>query len=355
VFAAGIVLGALVCEALGGRRVELGLVPIGAAGLTFFPLLLVLAGPAPLAGRPLDMSEFLAWREASQVMLAIGFTGFSGGLFVVPLYALVQQRTAAEQCGRVFAANNLFNAAFILAGTLITFLLGWAGLDVAQTITVIAVMNAAVALYIFAQVPEFVMRFIVWILVHTMYRVEKQGLEHIPDAGAAVLVCNHVSYMDALVIMANSPRPVRFVMTHKIFRIPVLSFVFRHAKAIPIASGKEDPDLLGQAYERIAVELEAGQLVCIFPEGHLTADGEMDVFRPGIERIVARTPVPVVPLALKGLWGSFFSRKDTDAVLKLPRRLWSRIGLAASAPVSPGRVSAADLHDRVLAMRGDWL
>ena len=349
VFAVGVAMGALFCERLSGRTVELGLVPLGALGLTVFPLWMVLGGPdAAATGRGAD------WTDMGRVLTFMGLTGVSGGLFVVPLYALVQQRVTPSERGRIFAANNLYNGIFMAVGSILALLALSAGLNVAQLFIVIALMNAAITIYIFFVIPEFVMRFIVWILVHTMYRVKKQSLHHIPETGAAVLVCNHVSYMDPLVIMGNSPRPTRFVMTHKIFRIPVLNFVFRHAKTIPIAPMHEDPKILAAAYERIAEELEDGQLVAIFPEGRLTTTGEINEFKAGIERIIERTPVPVIPLALQGLWGSFFSRKDDDAVLKLPRRLWSKIGLCAAPPIAPERVDREALHDQVLAMRGGW-
>ncbi len=349
VFAVGVAMGALFCERLSGRTVELGLVPLGALGLTVFPLWMVLGGPdAAATGRGAD------WTDMGRVLTFMGLTGVSGGLFVVPLYALVQQRVTPSERGRIFAANNLYNGIFMAVGSILALLALSAGLNVAQLFVVIALMNAAITIYIFFVIPEFVMRFIVWILVHTMYRVKKQSLHHIPETGAAVLVCNHVSYMDPLVIMGNSPRPTRFVMTHKIFRIPVLNFVFRHAKTIPIAPMHEDPEILAAAYERIAEELEDGQLVAIFPEGKLTTTGEINEFKAGIERIIERTPVPVIPLALQGLWGSFFSRKDDDAVLKLPRRLWSKIGLCAAPPIAPEQVDREALHDQVLAMRGGW-
>jgi 1-acyl-sn-glycerol-3-phosphate acyltransferase len=169
-----------------------------------------------------------------------------------------------------------------------------------------------------------------------------------------VLVANHVSFVDALVIAAASRRPIRFVMDHTIFKIPVLSFVFRTSHAIPIASRKEDPARLEQAYDAVAKALDEGELVCIFPEGRITTTGDLNVFRPGIERIVGRTPVPVIPLALRGLWGSFFSRKDGPAMRHPFRRVWSRIEVVAGPPVAPQAALADALQAQVLALRGDW-
>jgi hypothetical protein len=202
--------------------------------------------------------------------------------------------------------------------------------------------------------PEFLMRFLVWIATHTMYRVKHTNLENIPDEGAAVLVCNHVSFMDALVIGGAVRRPVRFVMDHRIFKVPVLNFIFRTAGAIPIAPAKEDAAMKERAFQKVQEYLSQGEVVCIFPEGKITHDGAMNVFKPGVEEIVQRANVPVVPMALRGLWGSFFSRKDGAAMLKMPRRAWSKIELVASAPVPASEVRAADLQARVAAMRGDW-
>jgi len=213
-----------------------------------------------------------------------------------------------------------------------------------------------VAAYIYLLVPEFLMRFLCWLLIHSIYRLEKRGLENIPESGPAVLACNHVSFVDPLVILAASPRPIRFVMDHRIFATPVLSFIFRTGKAIPIAPAKEDARLLEAAYDAIAAALEEGELVAIFPEGRITDSGALYPFRPGIRRIVDRTPVPVVPLALKGLWGSFFSRRFGGRAMTRPfaRGLFSKIGLEAAPAVSPTRVTPESLEADVLAMRGEW-
>jgi hypothetical protein len=232
-----------------------------------------------------------------------------------------------------------------------------AGLDFPQLFLVVALMNAVVAGYIYTLVPEFLMRFICWLLIHSIYRLEKRGLDNIPAKGPALLVCNHVSFVDPLVILAASPRPIRFVMDHNIFRTPVISFVFRTGKAIPIASAKEDERLLNQAYDRVAEALEAGELVAIFPEGRITDTGELYPFRGGVKRIIDRTPVPVVPLALKGLWGSFFSRRGGPAMSKpyrLIRNLFLKIGLEASPAIAPAAVTPEGLQLEVGRMRGDW-
>ena len=228
-----------------------------------------------------------------------------------------------------------------------------AGGTIPQLFLVAAVLNAAVALYIYLLVPEFLMRFLAWILIHSIYRLRKSGLEHIPEQGPALLTCNHVSFVDAIVILAASPRPIRFVMDHRIFRVPILSFVFRTGKAIPIAPFKEDPAMLEAAYSEVARALENGELVAIFPEGQITATGELGPFKKGIQRIVEANPVPVIPMALSGLWGSMFSRKDGPAFFKAPRKLFSMIELNVGAALPPYAATADAVRDQVAALRGN--
>jgi 1-acyl-sn-glycerol-3-phosphate acyltransferase len=352
----GIGAGSLLCERMSGRKVELGLVPFGSIGLSVFGIDLFLAVPEHhVSGAMLDAAAFLHAPGNIRVLVDILLLGLFGGFYIVPLYALVQQRSAPSHRSRVIAANNILNALFMVVSAVMAVLILDAGLSIPQLFLVVAAMNAAVALYIYTLVPEFLMRFMVWMLIHTVYRIRKQGLEHIPDTGSVVLVCNHVSFVDALVIAGCIRRPVRFVMDYSFYKLPVLNFIFRTAGAIPIASAREDPVMLARAYDRISRYLDEGEVVCIFPEGGLTPDGEIKPFRPGIVRIIRRNPVPVVPMALRGLWGSFFSRKGGAAMRgKLPRPLFYRIGLALGSPVPPAEVSAAGLRERVAALRGDW-
>jgi 1-acyl-sn-glycerol-3-phosphate acyltransferase len=207
--------------------------------------------------------------------------------------------------------------------------------------------------WIFVLVPEFLMRYVDWLLISVLYRVRVDGLERVPDEGAALLICNHVSFMDALIIMGSVRRPVRFVMYHKIFQVPVLSFVFRAAKAIPIAGGRENPKLLACAFDAIDAALAAGELVCVFPEGGLTLDGDIAPFRPGVEKILARRPVPVLPLALRGLWRSMWSRRDSRiGRARLPRRFRARIELAVGPALDGAASTASQMETAVRALRG---
>ena len=352
-FTLGIGVGSLLCEKLSAKRVELGLVPLGSIGLTVFALDLAFASPAmPAAGLgALGLMQLAStWRVLADLLLI----GVFGGFFIVPLYALVQQRSNPEHCARVIAANNILNALFMVVGSLAAAGMLAAGLSIPTLFAVAAVCNAAVALFIYGLVPEFLLRFIVWMLVHTVYRLRVENLEQVPDEGPAVVICNHVSFVDPLVIMAACPRPIRFVMDHHIFRWPVMNFVFRSSKAIPIAPAKEDPAMMEKAFEEVGRALDAGDLVGIFPEGKITGDGEINPFRPGIARILARNPVPVVPMALRGLWGSFFSRKHGPAMTKPFRRgVFSKIELVAAAAVPAAEALPERLQTDVTALRGN--
>ncbi len=354
-FSVGIGAGSLLCERLSGHKIEIGLVPFGSIGLTLFATDLYWALSDYAAPGPVGLRDFLAVAAHWRVLIDLVLIGVFGGFYIVPLYALIQTRSEKSHRSRVIAGNNILNALFMVVAALLAIGLFKAGLTIPQLFLVTALMNAAVAVYIYTLVPEFLMRFLVWLLIHSVYRLEKSGLDQIPEAGPAVLVCNHVSYVDALIIAAACRRPIRFVMDHRIFRVPVLNFVFRTGRAIPIASAREDPALLERAYDEIARGLEQGDLIAIFPEGRLTDTGEMAVFRPGIKRIVERTPVPVVPMALRGLWGSFFSRMGGSAMVRPFRRgVFSRIALVAGPAVTPDVATPEGLHAAVLALRGDW-
>ena len=355
VFAVGTAAGSLLCERLSGHKIELGLVPLGSIGLTVFGIDLYFAQSQLATAQGLTASEFLGVAANHRVLWDLGLIGLFAGFYIVPLYALIQTRSQPDQRSRVIAGNNIFNALFMVASAVLAIVLLGAGLTVPQLFLVTALMNAAVAVFIYSLVPEFLMRFIVWILINTLYRIEVKGLDKIPEEGPCLIVCNHVSFVDALILGGSIRRPVRFVMYHKIFRMPGLGFIFRTAKAIPIAPAKEDEALMKKAFDDIAAELAAGNVVGIFPEGGITYDGQITPFRTGVEKVLQRTPVPVVPVALRGLWGSIFSRRDGFLRrMRLPRRIWSRIGLSVGEPVPAARASAAVLEARVRELRGDW-
>ena len=352
-FSVGIGVGSLLCERLSGHKVEIGLVPFGSIGLTVFALDLWLATRDMHATGLAGIAQFVQEPGHLRVLADLMLIGMFGGFYIVPLYALVQERSEPAYRSRIIAANNILNALFMVASAGLAIGLLAAGLSIPYLFLTTAILNAVIALYIYRLVPEFLMRFLAWILIHTMYRVRKEGLDNVPETGPCIVVCNHVSYVDAIVIAACVRRPIRFVMDHRIFRTPFLNWLFRTMQAIPVASARHDPRLKEQAFETAAAALRAGEVVGIFPEGTLTPDGEIGPFRPGVERMVKDTPVPVVPMALRGLWGSFFSRSADGKAMRRWRGMFSRIAIVAAPPVPAERVSLASLQAQVHAMRGD--
>lgn len=350
-FSVGIGIGSVLCEKLSGRKVELGLVPFGAIGMTWFAIDIFLANPHSSYEGLLSPAQYLTQDGSIRTLLNCAFVGIFGGFYIVPLYALIQERCERSHLSRVIAGNNILNALFMVVAALLGAILLGNGMTIPQFFLLVAIMNALVAIYIFTLVPEFLMRFLVWILIHTIYRVRKKGLDRIPDEGARVLVCNHVSYVDALIIAGSIRRPVRFVMYHKIFKIPVLSFIFKTAKAIPIAGANENKELLNKAMYQIAEALDNGEVVCIFPEGKLTTDGEMNDFKSGVERIIEATPVPVIPMALQGLWQSLFSRKIVNKFIDRLKRLRTKVTLVVGEPIAPEKASKEYLQKVVSELR----
>ncbi|WP_379654718.1 MFS transporter [Pseudoxanthomonas sp. UC19_8] len=354
-FSIGTGTGSLLCEKLSGRVVEIGLVPLGAFGITAFMLDLYFARPGAATQSGLSVMQFLQAHGGWRICMDLVGIGLFTGFFVVPLFALIQSRTPRSELSRVIAGVNIQNSLFIVIaavlGVAVQRFLGW---SIPQVFLALAIANAVVAIWIFSIVPEFLMRFLSWVMVRALYRLRLHGIErHLPDEGPALIVCNHVSYMDALILSAAIPRPVRFVMYYKIFNIPVMRWIFRNAKAIPIAGARENPALMQEAFEQIDAALADGQLVGIFPEGALTKDGQMAAFKSGVEKILERRPVPVVPMALRGMWTSMWSHRDSRLHrMRLPRRFRAHIEVVAGAPM-PADSSAEQLEARVRALRGD--
>lgn len=355
-FSVGIAFGSLLCEKLSHRTVEIGLVPLGAIGMTVFGADLYFAHPQIIGEQKLALMQVIAQPGVKRVMFDLLMMAIFSGLYIVPLFALVQSRTDKDKVSRVIAANNILNAVFMVvaAGLSVVALtvLHW---TIPQLLLAVAILNAFAAIYIFSLVPEFLMRFVAWVLTKLMYNVDVKGIEeHVPDEGAALIVCNHVSYMDALILGGAIPRPVRFVMYYKIFQIPVASWFFKTARAIPIAGAKEDPDTMQKAFDEVDKALAEGEIVGIFPEGKLTTDGEIAEFKSGLEKILARRAVPVVPIALKGMWASMFSKRNSKlGQLRVPHRFRAHIEVEAGPALPADQVKAEILELKVKTLRGD--
>ena len=349
VFSIGIATGSLLCEVLSRRHVEIGLVPLGAIGMSVFAVDLYFGSRNLPPAASLTLSQFIAVAGHWRVMADLALLSLFAGLYSVPMYALIQLRSQPTHRARIIAANNILNALFMIASSVIAGLMLKIGLTIPQIFLAVGLANAVVAFYIFMLVPEYLLRFVAWVASHLAYRFRIRGEENIPVAGAAILVCNHVSFVDAVLLMAASPRPIRFVMDHRIFMVPVLGALFRLAKAIPIAPRIEDPAAYDAAFEAAAQVLREGELLGIFPEGGITLDGELQQFKGGVMKILKRQPVPVIPMALTGLWGSFFSRIEQGGAMVRPfrRGIFSRVGLNVGAPLLAEQVSPDLLQARV--------
>jgi 1-acyl-sn-glycerol-3-phosphate acyltransferase len=350
VFSVGIGVGSLLCEMLSRRHVEIGLVPLGAIGMSVFSIDLYFASRG-LGGSGFTLAQFLAEPAHWRVMADLALLSLFAGLYSVPMYALIQLRSVPTHRARIIAANNILNALFMIVSAMAVGVLLKAGATIPQVFLITGLLNALVAGYIFLLVPEYLLRFIAWVATHVIYRFDVRDEQHIPTAGPAILVCNHVSFIDAVLLMAASPRPIRFIMDHKIFRIPVLGTLFRLAKAIPIAPQREDAATYEAAFRTARAVLDGGNLLCIFPEGAITRNGELGEFKGGVMKVLETHPVPVVPLALRNLWGSYFSRVDGSAMTRPFRRgLFSRVDLWAAAPVPAAEVTPPVLRERVAAL-----
>jgi 1-acyl-sn-glycerol-3-phosphate acyltransferase len=351
-FSVGIGVGAVLCEKLSNGRVEIGLVPIGAIGLSLFAIDLYHANPATGLEAIYNWKDFISNGANWRILFDMIFIGIFGGIYTVPLYSLVQQRSDEKHLSRVIAGNNILNALFMVISGLFSMILLSNDFSIPQLFLITGLINILVAIYVFTKAPEFIARFITWCLINSIYRIRQLNLSSIPKKGGCVLACNHVSFVDALIIGGYCKRNVKFVMDYKIFKLPIVGQFFKLVGAIPIAPARENQRLMDEAFDKIAAALESGEVVCIFPEGKLTADGQLGEFKQGIEKIVKRTPVPVVPMALKGLWGSWFSRKNGAAMTGVPKMFMAKIELVVGDLIPADQVDRHTLREKVLALHG---
>lgn len=352
-FSIGIGLGSFLCSVMAGRRVELGIVPIGALGMTLSGLYVGCADiNIPGSIDFMTIQDVLTNSSTLKVLIALLLLAVSGGLFVVPLYAALQTNSPTKILSRNIAALNILNALFMVIAGAFAILCFALGHSIQTLFIVVALMNIAVSLFIFLRVPEFIMRMAAWLLVHSLYRIDKYDLHHIPKQGPAVIAANHVSFVDPVLIAAISDRPIRFVMYYKIYELPIVHYLFKIMKAIPIASKQVNADLLNKAYDDIAEALENDELVCIFPEGGLTPDGEIQPFKHGLEKILQRSTVPVVPLALKGLWGTWFSRFGGRAMQGWPRNWMKKIEVTSGPLIESNYADLGLIEKNIRDLRG---
>ncbi len=353
-FSVGIGTGSLLCEKMSGKKIELGLVPLGAIGLSIFGIDLFFASPTAAELHISTISQFIRTPGSIRIIIDLLLIGIFGGFYIIPLNAFIQVRARVEHRARIIAANNIINALFmVMAAVLGVVLIGLLDFTIPEFFLITAILNTVITMYIFSVIPEFAMRFVIWVIGHTLYRVKHTDLDNIPEEGPAVIVANHVSYIDGVIMGGACRRPIRFVIHGPIYRAPFLNFIFRTGRAIPIESKKNSPSAYKAAFGQIKDALAEGEVVCIFPEGNLTPDGEVHEFKRGIEKILKDNPVPVIPAALRGLWGSFFSRKDNRAMKRMPRGFRSKVEFIVGKPMDPVSATAEKLEVSVKNLRGN--
>ena len=342
VFSVGIGIGSLACEMLSRRHVEIGLVPLGAIGMSAFSIDLYFASRGLPAGALQTVAQFITAPAHWRVMADLGLLALSVGLYSVPMYALIQLRSQPSHRARVIAANNILNALFMIVSSVGAGAMLGAGFSVPEIFLAIALLNAAVGAYIFLLVPEYLLRFMAFLLSRLMHRFKVEGDDNIPVAGAAIIVCNPVSAVDALLLMAASPRRMRLLIDHRFFALPVLGWLFRQAKAIP-APHAENPAAYAAALDAVDQVLADGGLLCVFLDG----GGAQQPLCADVMKIQARRLALVVPVALRHLRGSTLSRIGAGAARQ--PRLFSRVELVAGPALAPAELTAELTTERLQA------
>ncbi|EAR56420.1 Hypothetical acyltransferase protein [Photobacterium sp. SKA34] len=350
-FSIGIAIGSMCCDRLSQHRIDPGIVPIGSLGITLFGSGLFFLAPATTV-QTQSLMAFMTAPSLWPIFASLLLLGIAGGIFIVPLYALMQQRSKEDERAQIIAANNIWNAVFMVVSAISAIVfLSLLKLSIPEFFLILAAMNSLVVVYIYFQAPDFFWRFVVWMITHTMYRVKKQNLNNIPEQGGVLLVCNHVSYMDALLLAGSCPRPIRFLMDRNIYNLPLVKSFCKACKAIPVDAN--DRTSIRNAFSKVSEHLDNGDIVCVFPEGQLTFDGEIAPFMRGIDLIIKRSNVTVIPVALQGLWGSYFSREGGVALLKWPKRFWSQVTIVAGECLSSQEANSQLLYQQVTQLRGD--
>ncbi len=312
----GVGLGSVLAGVWSGGRVEMGILPLGAFGVALFPMLLFTVEGYLFVDD--QYTSMLFWACTWLFLL-----GVSAGLFDVPLAAYMQHRSRPESRGAILAASNFLTfSGMLLVAWLYNFLrqpdTGGQPLFTARQIFLLAgVCTVPVFIYIVWLIPQASVRFVVWLASHTVYRVRVCGRENLPETGGALLVANHVSWLDGVLLLISSSRLLRLIVWAPYVETGLLKWVARMMKVIPITAG---PKSIRQALETARQAVQNGQLVCVFPEGRITRSGLLQQFKPGLMRIVGGTSVPVIPVYLDGMWGSIFSYKGDRLSWHRPHR-----------------------------------
>ncbi len=355
-FSIGVGIGSLLCKLFSGRRLEIGLTPLGSIGMSLFTLGLYFIGkPKAVGSITYGVLDFLQSFHGFFISINLFLLSIFAGFYIIPLNTLIQSSCKKQEVSRMISCNNILNAIAIIISSFFLIFLYHFNFTPPQIFFVLAVLNLGVAFFICKFIPEFFLRFLAWILTKIVYKFRVKNEENFVFKGPAILVCNHVTYVDWLFIASACRRPVRFVMNYKIFKLSFINFIFKAAKVIPIAKVKEDSKVMEKAFETMKEELKAGHIVCVFPEGCLTHDGKMNKFRPGIERLIKESPVPVIPMALSGLWKSLFSLNPVHLMRRFPWMLWKKVILNVGESIPPEKVKASFLYEKVKELESNTI
>ena len=330
-FSIGIALGATLAGKLSASKVEYGLIPLGTSALAAFLFLFGLATPG------------MEGTLACMILL-----GLASGLIVVPINATIQWRAPADRRGAVIALSNVVVFGGVLVGSLSSGALAQLGLSASAIIVAAAASTAALTLWTLWLLPDAFLRLALVLLTHTFYKVTVVGRDHVPQQGGALLVPNHVSFVDGLLLIASLDRPLRFVVDARYYNHPLLKPLGKAMGAIPISSSGSPREILGALREAGRL-LDEGELVCIFPEGQITRTGAILPFRSGYERIVKGKSTPIIPVHLDRVWGSIFSYIGGRFLTKLPERIPYPITVSFGQPL-PAQTAASDVRQAVQAM-----
>jgi 1-acyl-sn-glycerol-3-phosphate acyltransferase len=314
-FTVGMGIGAFFCNKLSGKRVEVGMVPLAAVGMSIFLFdMFYTAGSwAHNPGRLLGIQEFFAQSGSFRVLFDLMATTIFGGMFIIPQQAHMQKSARPIFLARTIAANNIWNSVFMVLAAVILMVLHAMKVSLPNILGIMAMANLIYGILIYTFYAEEMWRFIAQLLCKVMYDLDVDGEENIPGKGPIIVASNHVCFVDWLFIMAVSPRPIRWVIDHIYYNIFPAKYLFKQAKLIPVATKKENPDLLDRAFDKMNLALDEERCLGIFPEGYLTRDGSMRKFQPGIKKIVDKTGAQVVPIVINGAWGSYFSHAGSGA------------------------------------------
>ncbi len=326
--AVGIGVGSMAAGYLSGGRVEFGLVPIGAFGLTLFSGLL-----------------FFSTNSVALTAGTLFFLGASVGFFIVPLQAYLQWKSPADQKGRNIAASNFIDTFAILFSSLLFLLLGMINMQPGGAFLVVGILTLFASIYIFKLLPDFLVRFCLWTLTHTLYRIRILNRGNLPAEGPALLVSNHVSFVDPFLIGACTSRFVRFLMYRPYHEIRGVNRITKLMGVIPIAEDDPPRDIV-RSLQAARERLQEGELVCIFAEGGVTQTGNMMRFRKGFERIVKDLDIPVIPVYLDQVWGSIFSFEGGKPFWKWPRRIPYPVTVSFGSPL-PSDAKAWEVRQAV--------